>query len=150
MGLLHAIFFAVHYLYASQTAQVASLTTAVLGMMLAAGAPPVLCALSMAFLLRLRLLRRGRRDAGRGHHGRVQLPGVRRRRRPLVESHRSLLRPFWDCPPSRDCGGAPRAGAVITCFPPVEPLRRGGLVVLVLGGTRSRNIVTLYRNNFIH
>ena len=47
--LLHAIFFAVHYLYASQTAQVASLTTAVLGMMLAAGAPPVLCALSMAF-----------------------------------------------------------------------------------------------------
>ena len=47
--LLHVIFFAVHYLYASQTAQVASLTTAVLGMMLAAGAPPVLCALSMAF-----------------------------------------------------------------------------------------------------
>ena len=47
--ILHVCYFAIHYLFASQTAQVAALCTAFLSMMIGAGAPPMLCVLSMAF-----------------------------------------------------------------------------------------------------
>ena len=49
MILLHGFYFAIHYLFASQTAQVAALSTAFMAMMMAAGAPPILVGLSMAF-----------------------------------------------------------------------------------------------------
>jgi len=49
MALLHAAYFAVHYLFASQTAQVGALYVAFLAMMTQAGAPPVLAALSLSF-----------------------------------------------------------------------------------------------------
>ena len=47
--LLHVCYFFIHYLFASQTAQVAALSTAFMAMMMASGAPPVLAGLSMAF-----------------------------------------------------------------------------------------------------
>ena len=47
--LLHACYFGVHYLFASQTAQVAALSTAFMAMMIASGAPPMLAGLTMAF-----------------------------------------------------------------------------------------------------
>lgn len=47
--LLHACYFVIHYLFASQTAQVAALSTAFMAMMIASGAPPVLAGLTMAF-----------------------------------------------------------------------------------------------------
>jgi DASS family divalent anion:Na+ symporter len=46
---LHASYFAIHYFFASQTAQVAALSTAFLAMMLASGVPPMLAGLTMAF-----------------------------------------------------------------------------------------------------
>jgi len=49
MLLLHGFYFAIHYLFASQTAQVAALSTAFMAMMMAAGAPPILVGLTMAF-----------------------------------------------------------------------------------------------------
>ena len=49
MLLLHGFYFIIHYLFASQTAQVAALSTAFMAMMMAAGAPPVLVGLTMAF-----------------------------------------------------------------------------------------------------
>ena len=48
-ALLHLGYFALHYLFASQTAHVGALYSAFLGMMLASGAPPVLAALTLAF-----------------------------------------------------------------------------------------------------
>lgn len=48
-GLLHLGFYMLHYVMASQTAHVASLFTAFLGMMVAAGCPPVLSALTLSF-----------------------------------------------------------------------------------------------------
>ncbi|KAK3287709.1 hypothetical protein CYMTET_4786 [Cymbomonas tetramitiformis] len=47
--LLHAVYFGVHYLFASQTAHVGALYTAFLAMMLAAGCPGQLAALTLAF-----------------------------------------------------------------------------------------------------
>ena len=47
--LLHACYFFIHYLFASQTAQVAALSTAFMAMMIASGAPPLLAGLTMAF-----------------------------------------------------------------------------------------------------
>ena len=47
--LLHACYFGIHYLFASQTAQVAALSTAFMAMMIASGAPPLLAGLTMAF-----------------------------------------------------------------------------------------------------
>lgn len=47
--LLHACYFGIHYLFASQTAQVAALSTAFMAMMIASGAPPMLAGLTMAF-----------------------------------------------------------------------------------------------------
>ena len=49
MLLLHGCYFSIHYLFASQTAQVAALSTAFMAMMMAAGAPPILVGLTMAF-----------------------------------------------------------------------------------------------------
>lgn len=49
MLILHGCYFAIHYLFASQTAQVAALSTAFMAMMMASGAPPVLVGLTMAF-----------------------------------------------------------------------------------------------------
>jgi len=49
MLLLHGFYYIIHYLFASQTAQVAALSTAFMAMMIAAGAPPILVGLSMAF-----------------------------------------------------------------------------------------------------
>ena len=49
MALLHLAYFAVHYLFASQTAQVGALYVAFLAMMTQAGAPPILAALSLSF-----------------------------------------------------------------------------------------------------
>ena len=49
MILLHGFYYAIHYLFASQTAQVAALSTAFMAMMMAAGAPPLLVGLTMAF-----------------------------------------------------------------------------------------------------
>lgn len=49
MLLLHGFYYAIHYLFASQTAQVAALSTAFMAMMMAAGAPPMLVGLTMAF-----------------------------------------------------------------------------------------------------
>ena len=46
---LHVSYFAIHYFFASQTAQVAALSTAFLAMMLASGVPPMLAGLTMAF-----------------------------------------------------------------------------------------------------
>ena len=48
-GLLHCVYMAVHYLFASQTAHVAALSAAFLGMMVAAGVPPVLAVLTLTF-----------------------------------------------------------------------------------------------------
>ena len=48
-GLLHCVYMAVHYLFASQTAHVAALSAAFLGMMVAAGVPPVLAVLTLIF-----------------------------------------------------------------------------------------------------
>lgn len=50
---LHASFFLAHYIFASQTAHVSALYTAILGLMLAAGVPPTLAALSLAFNVNL-------------------------------------------------------------------------------------------------
>ena len=47
--ILHSSYFAIHYFFASQTAQVAALATAFLAMMLASGVPPMLAGLTMAF-----------------------------------------------------------------------------------------------------
>lgn len=52
-GLLHVIFFALHYMFASQTAQVGALYTAFCAMMLSAGVPPVLAAMSLAYNVNL-------------------------------------------------------------------------------------------------
>ena len=49
MLLLHVAYMLVHYLFASQTAHVAALSAAFLGMMIAAGVPPVLAALTLTF-----------------------------------------------------------------------------------------------------
>jgi len=49
MAALHAAYFAVHYLFASQTAQVGALYVAFLAMMTQAGAPPQLAALTLSF-----------------------------------------------------------------------------------------------------
>jgi len=46
---LHAFYFLMHYLVASQTAHVAALYTAFLSLMIAAGVPPVLGALTLGF-----------------------------------------------------------------------------------------------------
>ena len=48
MLLLHGFYFAIHYLFASQTTRV-TLSTAFMAMMMAAGAPPILVGLTMAF-----------------------------------------------------------------------------------------------------
>eukprot|EP00193_Tetraselmis_chui_P016532 CAMPEP_0177782124 /NCGR_PEP_ID=MMETSP0491_2-20121128/18266_1 /TAXON_ID=63592 /ORGANISM="Tetraselmis chuii, Strain PLY429" /LENGTH=124 /DNA_ID=CAMNT_0019302335 /DNA_START=1 /DNA_END=371 /DNA_ORIENTATION=- len=48
-GVLHLGYYVLHYLFASQTAHVGALYTAFLGMMIAAGAPGVLAALTLGF-----------------------------------------------------------------------------------------------------
>lgn len=48
-ALLHVAYLFVHYLFASQTAHVAALSAAFLGMMMAAGVPGVLAALTLTF-----------------------------------------------------------------------------------------------------
>lgn len=48
-GILHAAFFFLHYLFASQTAHIGALYTAFLAMMLAAGVPPVLAACTLGY-----------------------------------------------------------------------------------------------------
>ena len=48
-ALLHVSYFGIHYFFASQTAQAVALNTAFIAMMLAAGTPPLLAALSMGF-----------------------------------------------------------------------------------------------------
>eukprot|EP00873_Tetraselmis_striata_P037103 jgi/Tetstr1/457367/TSEL_043970.t1 len=48
-GILHVGYYILHYFFASQTAHVGALYTAFLGMMMAAGAPPVLAALTLGF-----------------------------------------------------------------------------------------------------
>ncbi|GBF97276.1 dicarboxylate transporter chloroplastic-like [Raphidocelis subcapitata] len=48
-GALHLLFFAFHYLFASQTAHVGALYTAFLSLMLAGGVPPKLAAMSLAY-----------------------------------------------------------------------------------------------------
>lgn len=52
-ALLHLVFFALHYMFASQTAQVGALYAAFCAMMLAAGVPPVLAAMSLAYNVNL-------------------------------------------------------------------------------------------------
>ena len=47
--ILHVAFFSLHYLFASQTAHIGALYAAFLAMMLAAGVPGVLAALSLAY-----------------------------------------------------------------------------------------------------
>eukprot|EP00803_Ostreobium_quekettii_P007758 evm.model.scf_1215EXC.5 EVM.evm.TU.scf_1215EXC.5 scf_1215EXC:28331-33596(-) len=47
--ILHVVFFAIHYLFASQTAHVAALYSAFLTLMLSAGVPPLMAALSLAY-----------------------------------------------------------------------------------------------------
>eukprot|EP00803_Ostreobium_quekettii_P001978 evm.model.scf_1858.2 EVM.evm.TU.scf_1858.2 scf_1858:5517-13692(+) len=46
---LHVVFFGIHYLFASQTAHVAALYSAFLTLMLSAGVPPLMAALSLAY-----------------------------------------------------------------------------------------------------
>ena len=48
-AVLHALYFVLHYVFASQTAHVGALYSAFIAMMLASGCPPVLAALSLAF-----------------------------------------------------------------------------------------------------
>lgn len=52
-GVLHAVFFLLHYLFASQTAHVGALYAAFCAMMLSAGVPPVLAAMSLAYNVNL-------------------------------------------------------------------------------------------------
>lgn len=52
-GLLNAAYFALHYMFASQTAHVGALYAAFLGMMQVAGVPAVLGALSLGFMSNL-------------------------------------------------------------------------------------------------
>eukprot|EP00873_Tetraselmis_striata_P028492 jgi/Tetstr1/448756/TSEL_035991.t1 len=48
-GILHAMFFLIHYAFASQTAHVGALFSAFVAMMLAAGVPPVLAVLTLGY-----------------------------------------------------------------------------------------------------
>ena len=48
-GALHAAYFALHYLFASQTAHLASLGGAFMSMLIAAGAPPKWAVFTIAF-----------------------------------------------------------------------------------------------------
>lgn len=48
-SILHTAFFTLHYLFASQTAHVGALYTAFLAMMMAAGVPPVLAAVTLGY-----------------------------------------------------------------------------------------------------
>jgi DASS family divalent anion:Na+ symporter len=48
-GILHTVFFLLHYLFASQTAHIGALYTAFLAMMLAAGVPPILAAVTLGY-----------------------------------------------------------------------------------------------------
>ncbi|GAX74927.1 hypothetical protein CEUSTIGMA_g2373.t1 [Chlamydomonas eustigma] len=48
-GILHAAFFGLHYMFASQTAHVGALYSAFCAMMLAAGVPPILAAMSLTY-----------------------------------------------------------------------------------------------------
>ena len=107
--LLHACYFFIHYLFASQTAQVAALSTAFMAMMIASGAPPMLAGLTVAFhhepLRRHHALRQrtGRRLLRRGirrspHHlqarrrpRRREPPHLGHHRRHVVEDHRTVL-----------------------------------------------------------
>eukprot|EP00891_Asterochloris_glomerata_P005359 jgi/Astpho2/5359/Aster-05904 len=52
-GLLNVVYFALHYMFASQTAHVGALYAAFLSMMLTAGVPGVLAALSLAYISNL-------------------------------------------------------------------------------------------------
>ncbi|KXZ52146.1 hypothetical protein GPECTOR_10g775 [Gonium pectorale] len=52
-GLLHVAFYVIHYMFASQTAHVGALYSAFCAMMLAAGVPPVLAAMSLAYSINL-------------------------------------------------------------------------------------------------
>eukprot|EP00197_Chlamydomonas_leiostraca_P013069 CAMPEP_0202870626 /NCGR_PEP_ID=MMETSP1391-20130828/16250_1 /ASSEMBLY_ACC=CAM_ASM_000867 /TAXON_ID=1034604 /ORGANISM="Chlamydomonas leiostraca, Strain SAG 11-49" /LENGTH=530 /DNA_ID=CAMNT_0049551235 /DNA_START=165 /DNA_END=1758 /DNA_ORIENTATION=+ len=52
-GLLHAAFFGLHYMFASQTAHVGALYSAFCAMMLSAGVPPVLAAMTLAYQVNL-------------------------------------------------------------------------------------------------
>lgn len=52
-GLLHVIFFCLHYMFASQTAHVGALYSAFCAMMLSAGVPPILAAISLAYSINL-------------------------------------------------------------------------------------------------
>jgi di/tricarboxylate transporter len=52
-GLLHAAFFVMHYMFASQTAHVGALYSAFCAMMLASGVPPILAAMSLAYSINL-------------------------------------------------------------------------------------------------
>jgi DASS family divalent anion:Na+ symporter len=52
-GLLHAVFFYLHYMFASQTAHVGALYSAFCAMMLSAGVPPVLAAMTLAYSINL-------------------------------------------------------------------------------------------------
>ncbi|EFN55902.1 hypothetical protein CHLNCDRAFT_56149 [Chlorella variabilis] len=52
-GLLNVAYYALHYMFASQTAHVGALYSAFLAMMLATGVPPVIAALSLGFMSNL-------------------------------------------------------------------------------------------------
>ncbi|KAL6754020.1 2-oxoglutarate/malate translocator [Haematococcus lacustris] len=52
-GLLHVLFFGLHYMFASQTAHVGALYSAFCAMMLSAGVPPVLAAMTLAYSINL-------------------------------------------------------------------------------------------------
>mmetsp|Transcript_912 Transcript_912/g.1363 ORF Transcript_912/g.1363 Transcript_912/m.1363 type:complete len:565 (+) Transcript_912:100-1794(+) len=52
-GMLHVAFFTIHYMFASQTAHVGALYSAFCTMMLTAGVPPVLAAMSLAYSINL-------------------------------------------------------------------------------------------------
>lgn len=52
-GLLHFAFFTLHYMFASQTAHVGALYSAFCAMMLSAGVPPVLAAMTLAYSVNL-------------------------------------------------------------------------------------------------
>lgn len=52
-GLLHLAFFSMHYFFASQTAHVGALYSAFCAMMLGAGVPPVLAAITLAYSVNL-------------------------------------------------------------------------------------------------
>eukprot|EP00798_Chlamydomonas_sp_ICE-L_P023569 gene23569-9093_t len=52
-GILHIAFFYLHYMFASQTAHVGALYSAFCAMMLAAGVPPILAAMSLAYSINL-------------------------------------------------------------------------------------------------